>query len=351
MTGNAVDRTPHLHPRHPLGRLRIWISNGSAGSTRRAGASRTTAATLAAVLIVLAGVRVGAEPDPLPNFVGTSVSQDALLQTLANSRSRQFKPIGRTSVLFRMRTESGITAGYKVKSRNLEHGYQSEIAVYRLSRLLLLDNIPPTIFRRATRKEIKGRFHQDRLDRWSSVQRSTSWEHDGTVAGAASYWIKGARKGLENQKSTWQAWLRLEKTIPQGKMKLAQDLSSMTLFDFLVGNWDRYSGGNLLTDRERTRAFLIDNDRAFSAMNEKLYERLLGDFTQTERFSKAIVDQLVDLDRKTIRQELAQDPSHSSEPLLTDSQITALLERRATILSYIAALVEEHGKDQVLFFP
>ncbi|MDH3728872.1 MAG: hypothetical protein OER77_15175 [Myxococcales bacterium] len=279
------------------------------------------------------------------------MSQDALLQALANSPSRQFKPVGRTSVVFRMRTESRITAGYKVKSRNLEHGYQSEIAAYRLGRLLLLDNIPPTIFRRATRKEIKARFHKDKLDRWSSVQRSTSWEDDGTVVGAASYWIKGARRGLEDQKGTWQAWLRLEGMIPPGKMKLARDLSTMTLFDFLVGNWDRYSGGNLLTDRERARALLMDNDRAFSGMNEKLYERLLRDFTQTERFSKAVVDQLVDLDRKTIRQELAEDPSHSSESLLTDSQITALLERRATILSYIAALVEEHGEDQVLFFP
>jgi len=294
---------------------------------------------------------VGAESDPLPTFVGTSVSQDALLQALAHSPSRQFKPVGRTSVVFRMRTESRITAGYKVKSRNLEHGYQSEIAAYRLGRLLLLDNIPPTIFRRVTRKEIKARFHKDKLDRWSSVQRSTSWEDDGTVVGAASYWIKGARRGLEDQKRTWQAWLRLEGMIPPGKMKLARDLSTMTLFDLLVGNWDRYSGGNLLTDRERARALLMDNDRAFSGMNEKLYEKLLGDFTQTERFSKAVVDQLVDLDRKTIRQELAQDPSYSSESLLTDSQITALLERRLTILSYIAALVEEHGEDQVLFFP
>ncbi len=250
-----------------------------------------------------------------------------------------------------MRTESGTTAGYKVKSLDLEHGYQSEIAAYRLSRLLALDNVPPAIFRRATRQEIRVRFHEDKLDRWGSVQRAISWEEDGTVVGAASYWTKRARKGLEKQRRTWQAWLRLNGAIPPGKMKLAQDLSTMTLFDFLVGNWDRYSGGNLLMDRERTRALLVDNDRAFSRMNEPLYKRLLEDFTRTERFSKRLVDQLVLLNRDAIRQELARDPGHSLESPLTDSQISAVLDRRATILSHIAALVEEHGEDQVLFFP
>jgi hypothetical protein len=299
----------------------------------------------------LAGAGVSAEPDSLPAFAGTTLSQDALLQTLANSPSRQFKPIGRTSVAFRMRTESRVTAGYKVKSRNLERGYQSEIAAYRLSRLLLMDNVPPTIFRRATRKEIKARFHKEKLARWSSVRRSTSWEDDGTVVGAASYWVKGARRGLEDEKGQWQAWLRIGGTAPPGKMKLAEDLSTMTLFDFVIGNWDRYSGGNLLTDRHRTRAFLMDHDRAFAGMNEALYERLLEDLTRTQRFSKSVVDQLVVLDRDAIRRELGHDPSHSSEPLLTESQITALLDRRATILSYIAALIQEHGEDEVLFFP
>lgn len=351
MADNAFDRSPHLHPGHLVGRLCVRVSNGSARGPRRARAPRTRATAVAATLILLTGAGVGAKPDSLPPFVGTTVSQDALLQILANSRSRQFKPIGRTSVFFRMRTESRLTAGYKVKSRNLEHGYRSEIAAYRLSRLLLLNNVPPTIFRRATRKEIRARFHKDKLERWSSVRRSIWWEDDGTVVGAASYWIKGARRGLEKRRRQWQSWLRIEGTIPPGKITLAQDLSTMTVFDFLIGNWDRYSGGNILTDRERTRAVLVDHDHAFLGMNEKLYGRLLGDLTRIERFSKGLVDQLVVLDLDAIQHELARDPSHSSQPLLTDPQIAALLDRRATILSYIAALVEEHGEDKVLVFP
>lgn len=306
---------------------------------------------LTAAVVAWASSRVSAEPDPMPPFTGTTVSQDALLRVLATSPSRQFKPVGRTSVLFRMRTEARVTAGYKVKSKSGGDGYRSEIAAYRVGRLLFLDNVPPTVFRVATRKEIKARFHKDRLDRWWSVQHATAWEDDGTVFGAASYWVKGARRGLEDQKGTWQTWLQTEGTIPSGKTKLARDLSTMVLFDFLIGNWDRYSGGNLLMNPDRTRALLVDNDHAFSNLNERLYEKLLANLTRAERFSRTVVDQLVLLDRNVIQQALAQDPSHNARPLLTEAQIAAVLDRRAAILSYIAALVEEHGDDRVLVFP
>jgi hypothetical protein len=36
---------------------------------------------------------------------------------------------------------------------------------------------------------------------------------------------------------------------------------------------------------------------------------------------------------------------------LNAAQIADVLDRRATILSYVAALIEERGEDDVLFFP
>ncbi len=140
--------------------------------------------------------------------------------------------------------------------------------------------------------------------------------------------------------------------IPEGKAALARDLSTMAIFDLLVGNWDRFSGGNLPSDGARQRAFLRDNDRAFSTpLLARRYETLLKGLTGTRRFSKSLVLQLAALDELAIRTELARDPSHQSEPLLSDGQISELLERRATILSYISALIEEHGEAEVLFFP
>lgn len=306
---------------------------------------------LAAVVAVWLSSAASAELESLPRFVGTDTGQDEILEVISSANSRSFKPVGHSSVVLRMRTVARVTAALKVRSRELQRGYQHEIAAYRISRLLGLDNVPPAVYRRATWKEIEGRFHDDMLGRRSSIRRAVVWDEDGSAPGAAIYWVKGLRSvGLE-KKARWQGWLR-DGDIPEGKASLARDLSRMVVFDFLIGNWDRFSGGNLRTDAAQQRAVLRDNDRSFSIpLLDRRYETLLTGLTGTERFSKAMVRHLAALDGASIRAELARDPSHGGDPLLSDAQIADVLDRRATILSYIAALIEERGADDVLFFP
>jgi len=313
----------------------------------RAFASFVLAAVVAAWLSSVAS----AEVEPPPRFVGTEVAADEILEVISSASSRSFKPVGHSSVVLRMRTVARVTAALRVRSHDLERGYQYEIAAYRISRLLGLDNVPPAVYRRATWNEIRQRFHEDMLDRRGSVRRAVLWDEDGSAPGAAVYWVKGLRSvGLE-KKARWQSWLK-DGEIPLGKAALARDLSTMVVFDFLIGNWDRFSGGNLPTDSSQQRALLRDNDRSFSTpLLERRYENLLDGLTRTERFSKDTIHHLAALDEASIRAELARDPSHETDPLLNAAQIADVLDRRATILSYIAALIEERGEDDVLFFP
>jgi hypothetical protein len=302
-------------------------------------------------VVVALGSAAGAEPEPLPRFVGTDVSQDEILHVISTARSRSFKPVGHTSVVLRMRTVARVTAAMKVRSRNIPHGYQHEIAAYRIARLLGLDNVPPAIYRRVQWKEIRRRFHEDMLDRRRSVRNAVLWDDDGSAPGAAIYWVKGMRSVGFEHKPKWEGWLR-DGEIPPGKEALARDLSTMAIFDLLIGNWDRFSGGNLPSDATRQRALLRDNDRAFSTpLLPRRYEELLKELTRTKRFSRSVVERLSALDEAVLRAQLALDPSHDSAPLLSDAQIADVLDRRATILSYIAALVEERGESEVLVFP
>lgn len=306
---------------------------------------------LAAVVATGLSPAVSAEPGPLPPFIGTEVEQDEILEVISTAQSRSFKPVGHTSVVLRMRTVERVTAALKVRSHQLRRGYQYEIAAYRIGRLLGLDNVPPAIFRRATWGEIRRRFHRDALDRRDAVRRAVLWDDDGSVPAAAIYWIKGLRyMGPENQ-AAWRSWLRGGE-IPPSKTALARDLSTMVVFDFLIGNWDRFSGGNLSIDASGRRAYLRDHDRSFSSpLPERQYRKLLERLNRTERFSETLVRRLSTLDEATIGAELARDPSHEAAPLLSDEQIADILDRRATILSYIAALIEERGAEHVLVFP
>ena len=283
--------------------------------------------------------------------MGSNVDQDEIIEVISTAKSRSFKPVGHSSVVLRMRTVAHVTAALKVRSKAIENGYRYEIAAYRISRLLGLDNVPPAIYRRVAWHEVQNRFHEDKLDQRASIRRHVLWDDDGSAPAAAVYWVKGMRSiGLEDR-SNWESWLR-DGEIPESRAALARDLSTMAVFDFLIGNWDRFSGGNLPIDSSRERAILRDNDRSFSnPLHERRYESLLDGLTGASRFSKSLVRHLSNLDERSLRAELAKDPSQATQPLLNDAQIADLLERRATILSYIAAMIEERGESQVLFFP
>jgi hypothetical protein len=316
---------------------------------RRISSRACASFTLAAVLLF--GSVAGAELAGVPRFIGTDVHQDDLLRVISTARSRSFKPVGHTSVVLRMRTVARVTAAVKVRSRDLPHGYQHEIAAYRLARLLGLDNVPPAIFRRVGWKEIRRRFHEDKLDERPSVRRAVLWDEDGTAPAAAIYWIKRMRSVGYEDESKWARWLR-DAEVPRGKEALAHDLSTMVVFDFLIGNWDRFSGGNLPSDATRQRAILRDNDRAFSTpLLPRRYETLLDALIRTKKFSRTLVERLSELDEAALRRELGKDPSHAAASLLSDAQIEDVFDRRATILSYLAALIEERGEDEVLVFP
>ena len=308
-------------------------------------------ASVALTAALLLGSAAHAESGPPPRFIGTEVEQDALLEAISTARSRSFKPVGHTSVVLRMRTVERVTAGVKVRSRAIPHGYRHEIAAYRISRLLGLDNVPPATSRRVTWNEIRTRFHEDKLDERPAVRRAILWYEDGSAPAAAVYWVRGMRSVGHEDRSKWTKWLQ-EADIPPGKEALARDLSNLAVFDLLIGNWDRFSGGNLPSDSTRTRAILRDNDRGFSTpLLARRYDALVRGLSRTERFSKSLVERLSEIDEASIVAELAREPSHASEPLLSPTQIADVLDRRATILSHISALIEERGAERVLVFP
>ncbi|NOY91744.1 MAG: hypothetical protein GXP55_11160 [Deltaproteobacteria bacterium] len=292
---------------------------------------------------------------PVPHFFGSDLSTDDVIGLLGHAFPRQFKPVGSSSVVFRMRLDGPITGAYRPRSRMHPRGHLAEIAAYRVARLLGMDQVPPAVSRRVSRSRLRSRLHPDFIDAWDDVRRAIRWDDDGTTEGAAVYWIPRMRDlQLERADAIerWSGWLSQGGEIPQEREELASDISQCIVFDYLIGNWDRFSGGNMLGTRDGSRLFIRDHNLAFEdPLPEHLHGRIWRRLVQTERFSRRQVEALLTLDARSLRAEMDRDPISESRRVLTAAQVRGLLDRRQAILSHVAELSSRLGENRVLTFP
>lgn len=191
----------------------------------------------------------------------------------------------------------GLAAGAVVK--NLQPGkrdgywesYRSEIAAYKLDRLLQLDMVPPTVERRVDK-----------------------------ILMSAQLWVENTRtlKKLQADKDSapdTNAWNR--------------QVYRQRVFDDLVANIDENSG-NLLID-PAWNIIKVDHSRAF-AQGAKM------PFPLT-KIDRDLFDRLKALDDAAIRREVG--------PFLEGDMLASLLSRRKEIVATFNKLAKEKGEAQV----
>ncbi len=316
--------------------------------------SRAARTTLSIAIAAMAIAQTGsAQERP---FVGGERTASAILTDLSMRVPRRFRQVGTSSVTLRVDLGEGVEMAFKPRTRSHSRGYTAEIAAYRISRLLGMDNVPPVIGRSLPRPLVQERFESDhREEDWEAIRGEILWDAPGVVRGACIYWVPRMRSselatyaGLEEA----SAWLAQSGEVPPEQADLARDLSTMLAFDYLIGNWDRFSGGNVSTDEARARLFVRDHNVAFlEPLRGERYERVRRHLERVQRFSQSFVERVRALDRASIEAALREDPEGRERALLDDAQIEGVLSRRRALLSYVAALVEVHGEERVLAWP
>jgi hypothetical protein len=144
-------------------------------------------------------------------------------------------------------------------------------------------------------------------------------------------------------------WLGAEGAIPDGRRALAASLSTMVAFDYLIGNFDRWSGDNVAGDEQATFVYLRDHDQAFQlGLGEAVQRQMLDDVVRCERFSRRFYESLRGFDRSCLERELGQDPEGLA--LLGERQTAELFDRREALLSHIETLIAQQGEARVLIF-
>ena len=170
-----------------------------------------------------------------------------------------------------------------------------ELAAYRLSRLLGLDNVPPVVERK-----------------------------------------------LFSAKGTLQAWLeesitekqrREEKRSPESMIYWLRQTHTMDIFDNLISNDDR-NLGNMLIDPE-WKLWMIDHTRAFRRNRE------LGSPNKIKFCPRILWERLQKLDKKVLRTEMSG--------ILVQAELQGLLERCDRMLEFLQKLIDHRGEGAVLF--
>jgi hypothetical protein len=253
------------------------------------------------------------------------------------------KSIGHTSVVFKLSLEGGVSAAYKPRSTRGDARYRGEIAAYRLARALSLGNVPPAYPRAFPYADLRLALGRE------TVFPEVVKEPNEEVRGAILPWIKGLEFiPLESDEwmGRWRGWLRSGGALPDDQRALAAQISTLLALDVVIGNWDRWSGGNIGIDRARGELLYVDNDGAFfDPVPRKEFAWPTTLFEGVDRFSRSFVTALRALDVRA-----AAGEETPGEPLLSARVLEQTEARRKRVIGVIDAKIKRFGEKAVLFF-
>jgi len=240
-----------------------------------------------------------AQPAGSKVWLGRHAEVEQYLKTAAIAKIGDI-PIGVTKPKRAFFAEGGLagSAALKYLPSGLKQGYweayKSEIAAYRLDRILGLDMVPPTVERRV-----------------------------GSDLASLQLWVEDCK---------------LLKDLDQSKcprpMAWAKQVCRQRTFDNLIANIDR-NAGNLLVDVE-WNLVLIDHSRAFAS-------NAMPFMKQMTRIDREFFARLKALDEATLMAEL--------KPwVLTAGSLRDLLKRRDKIVAQFDRLASEKGEAEVFPF-
>jgi hypothetical protein len=194
-------------------------------------------------------------------------------------------------------TKDRFEAG-KASEVGFRDSYRYNIAAYRLSRLLGMDNVPVSVERRV----------------------------DGKAA-AVTWWLDDVLM-TEKERAA-------KRSMGPQPVQASQQLQMMHVFDELIQNKDR-NGGNAVWGGD-WRLWLIDHTRAFRTGKDLIKPAGLL------RCDRAFLERLRRLTGEAVEQATAD--------VLTSAERAALLTRRDRIVAHYDERIGKAGEEHVLFGP
>jgi hypothetical protein len=375
LRGAMADENPVARASRPADRgaragraIRSAEAAPAADDPGPAGGTRLAAASVRGEILPVSSEAAGggegghrAEDGPRPPWSGAFLGRDdeSLLAPMRDSPVKAVKlNRGGSSLSLRLDFDSGARAACKPNQVYLQSQPRREIAAYRINRLLGLSSVAPSLGRRFRVTELADSFRPDaRRDRTRFVAEVVPERDDGdAVLGELTWWVPdlepGTIEGFEIDSTegvvTWKRYLSVGNDISPASMPVAAQISELVLFDFLINNSDRWSGGNIKSSGGRSLVFL-DNTLSFGG-DPNGHTRARTYLYRSQKFSRRLIERLRQLGEDELREALTRDIDPF--PLLLEKyEIRALLKRRDYALHYVDDLIQQHGDEAVLAFP
>jgi hypothetical protein len=289
-------------------------------------------------------------------FAGSAFSVEQIVRTLAASALTDLRPVGSTSVVLRANLAAPFRAALKLATHERPLAPATEAAAYRLSRCLGLTTVPPAVLRRLPYRGFEQALDRRYMERWPELLPRLVIDPLSQVEGVAIFWIEGLRDlpiaAREARQPVLQALVQGSAVAPDQQLMAAQ-LSDLSVFDLLLGNGDRWSGGNVQGDAAGQWLYIRDHDLAFAShLRPEVEARLLSQLAQVERFSRGLIGRVRLLNELSFEREWAKDPLLASRGAwLKERVMPGVMQRRSKLLDHVQSLVRRHGEDAVLAFP
>ncbi len=296
-------------------------------------------------------------------------------RTVATGTPTAAKAIGHTSLVFKvhLKAEDGREENvvFKARFKKGPDRFRGEIAAFRLGEALGIgDRLPvaaPVAFPASAFRALLSGESATAYDEGAIVDGSPKGP---LVRGASLGWIKGLSfYPLEKKVLRDRALADLKHGAPPyvarppqpgpvapdeasllAALPDAEEVSTLLAFDWLTGNFDRWSGANVGRNDPTGHLIYVDNDGAFldpmpAAPLARQWQLVDG----CDRYSKRLVASLRRLDADALRGALGT--GLGEEPLLKAPVLAGVLDRRAKLLASIDAKIAKWGAEAVLAYP
>lgn len=256
---------------------------------------------------------------------------------------------GGSSVTLRVRFEDGARALFKPEQKKWRTGFRGEIGAYHVDRLLGFGRVAVVAGRVLDHALLRAHLvHSGADTAWLARFDEEVMAHSGGVAGALIAWHA---RPLVSDPPPSDFTDALDTSAPLRK-HIAERLpewSDMLVFDHLIHNTDRWSGGNVLTLGRGGPVVFLDQAAGFNPWrpDTKMNRRLAA----TCRFRRATVNAIrARRGRETLSSRLADSLAHDPlAPVLGARAGQDLEARLITLADHMDACEEKLGSAMTSF--